>query len=1109
MAFVPPEVREGSGFVPPEAEGFVPPEAQRFVPQEAIGEDPTLGQIGTGLAAEIALAEGAKFAGAAAGAALGPVGAGVGYLAGGLGGGVTGSIAAQRLEGKEDISWGRVAADTVLNLLPLGAGKIKKGSKVLPRLVEGAIKQGAAGSGLAVTGASIEKGIEEGEFLTPEQLLKTAGVGAGLGLGLGALGATLTKSYNKMFAKSPDEIDKLYEAGDIDATNYIDAITGGDPNKRAGRRLRGILKHITPGQVVGKRTSEDVIRTLNEVDAARNTAGKALKQIDNLYKKVDKGDEKLIDDYIEGKANTIPEKYSELKGVIDESRDLITESQHKILGLKDKGLLEMDDAFEAKIRKSVKDGSYLTREYRFYEDPNYKPSLDAERKLRISLAKPDKDGKVLTEAEISKRISELYDSRNNPRRAIDRVAENVKIFKERDVLPRELEEFLGIYERPAERIFGTMQRLGRYAAEQDGALRIAQNLRESGAAVPANRVPEGEDFVQLRIKDIPIALGDEALYVPKDINDSIKQLMGDQVSKEAFSWTENAFTKLLSTTTGLSKFVRVPLAPAAYSPQIFGNAFTIMGMGMNPLRGAKQGLGVAFAEFREKGLPLKEFNRYRKLGLVDKDVRAGDIRASLEKGYDLPILRSGIGAAGKEFTKKVGRAYSGFDTMMRISVFENYKKQLRKMSPDIDKKLNPEQFDRLAAELTNSTYQNYDRINPSLRFLSRIGVLNEFVSFLLELSRTTMNQGKLAKSMIDGSFAKRMKDEFDITIDADAARLEGAKRVSALSAFAAGASAGVYAYNKANGFTDEEMQAIRETVAPEWDDSSALIFTRDGDKIGLTNVAYRFPIADMTSIFQAGLRGESLTDSGSKIFQAIVDKFYGGGTINAKNFMNALQNIDPATGRPIATSPKLIDRIFDQSTYYLTKTFKPGLVGDIQKLDERTPAELGARYLLGDRKFNTDIESGVGFRLRDINKRKDALRIGYSSALYNEKADAGAAYRKFNDDYRANMEQVVRHVKNLRTLGKSDEDIQKILKKGGISAKAEMPLVMRGIVPDMRIAVGVKGNRLDRAKRYADIYSRLPREEGIRMLEQEAATGNINRDTLALIQRISLLKSGR
>lgn len=1086
-------------------------EPRTEVDLSVLEDDPSVGQIVGGLATEVALGEGLKFAGATSGAALGSVvpglgtlaGAGLGYLVGGISGGVSGSIAAQKLEGRgDDISWGRVLSDTLLNVIPFGAGKVTKGAKLLPRLVDNSIKQGGLGAGISVTGAQIEKGVDEGQLLTPEEFFAAAGVGAGLGVGLGATGALLNKSYNKLLNKSSKEIDDLYNKGDVDAVTVIDAITGGNPNGRVNRMLGGIQQYVIPSRVIGRRATEDLNMAKNQAEAAKNSASKAFKIINNVYDGLGTEDKRLVDAYIEGRATTLPGSALPMRETIEEARDLITESQNKIIELADKGYLDLDDVFVAKIRQSMRDGNYLTQEYRFYEDPNFTPSPDIEFKLRQKLF-----NEGATEEEVTGLLQKLYDSRNKNdiRMGLNTIAENTRLFKKKDELIGELQEFLGVYRNPGEKFFGTISRLGQFAAEQNAGFKIVDNFRKTGAALKASEVP-GEmsgQYQKLIIRNKPISLDGEQLYVLPEINESINQIYGVRLPKDVDTIAENAFTRIMSTTTGLSKFVKVPLAPAAYSPQIFANVFSILGQGMNPIRGFGKGAKVGLAEFKGKGLTLKEFNRYRKLGLLDKDSTVGDIRAAFEKGVNAKIIPEGL----KTTTKKIGKLYSLIDTANRISVFENYQVQLRKMSPDIEKKMTREQIDELAAELTNATYQNYDRINPSLRYLSRVGVLNEFVAFLLEMNRTTFNQARLAKQMIDGTFAKRMKDEFDITIDQSAAMRNGAIRMASLGALIGSASAGIYAWNKSKGFSDEEMKAIRETVAPDWDDSSALLFERNGDKIGMTNMAYRIPIADMTAIVEAGIGTGDFGTSASEMFQATTDKFFGKGTMNAKNLLSSIMNRDIETGKKISTSQNLGERLFDQTYYYVTDTFKPGFMNDLRKFDERTGKELVARYLLGERKMNSNIMESAGRKINDLQDNIRANAGAYSGALKYED-DALSSYNKYNNNYRSNAEVIVNHVKNLRTLGKNDKEISDLLKSKNIS-RVLRESAMIGQVPNMPIAVGVSGNKEQRVKRYVEIFEKLPRDMGIQMIQQELATKKINAQTARFIDRVLKLRASQ
>jgi hypothetical protein len=116
---------------------------EEVIKEIAVKEDPSLKdvpakRIAAGLAADVAISESAKAAGAAAGAktalVLGqagpqagtpeeivtvPAAATIGYVSGAVGGGALGSITAQKIERPDKpISIGRTASDAFLNLLP-------------------------------------------------------------------------------------------------------------------------------------------------------------------------------------------------------------------------------------------------------------------------------------------------------------------------------------------------------------------------------------------------------------------------------------------------------------------------------------------------------------------------------------------------------------------------------------------------------------------------------------------------------------------------------------------------------------------------------------------------------------------------------------------------------------------------------------------------------------------------------------------------------------------------------------------------------------------------------------------------------------------------------
>jgi len=77
-------------------------------------DDPSIGQIATGVGAEI----GIGLSGQTAGAALAPFTFGISYPVLAFTSGVAGSIAAQKIEGRDDVSVGRALFAGAINLIP-------------------------------------------------------------------------------------------------------------------------------------------------------------------------------------------------------------------------------------------------------------------------------------------------------------------------------------------------------------------------------------------------------------------------------------------------------------------------------------------------------------------------------------------------------------------------------------------------------------------------------------------------------------------------------------------------------------------------------------------------------------------------------------------------------------------------------------------------------------------------------------------------------------------------------------------------------------------------------------------------------------------------------
>lgn len=265
MAFrAPQDEIEPSGFRAPQDEiqsvGFRAPQSDidpvgfrapsEELEEGADDEGNTAAEYAAAYAAEIAISEGGRMAGAAAGTvALPGVGSAVGYVIGGLGAGAAGSIARQRiLDPDGELSYGDIVSSAIINLLP-GA---KAGKSVYK-----AVGQQAAVGATVATGASAAEGlIDEGELPTMQELASAGLSGAVLGAGLGMTGEAFSKAYSKFGGLPTRRLTEAFKIGDPDAKILVDGVerTG----KEYAEMLPNNFKDIKLG--ISEAYSDEMIR---------------------------------------------------------------------------------------------------------------------------------------------------------------------------------------------------------------------------------------------------------------------------------------------------------------------------------------------------------------------------------------------------------------------------------------------------------------------------------------------------------------------------------------------------------------------------------------------------------------------------------------------------------------------------------------------------------------------------------------------------------------------------------------------------------------------------------------------------------------------------------
>jgi len=1072
----------------------------------AVKEDPSLEdvpatRIAAALAADVAISEGMKAAGTAAGAKVAlvggqagpqaatpeevvtvPTGAFLGWLGGSIAGGVSGSITAQKIERpNKPISIGRVISDTALNLLP--GTELKRGPKILRKaskqLADRPIRaQMAVGAMTGPSAMAIESLIETGELPPATQLALASGTSAALGGGLGYTSKKTTQLLKRVTGKTARQLDDGVIRGDKDVVDYINGITSLlDPEERENLASRQevlnyvkqlALHDVAPSKVVGKKTAKTIRDAANAVIAGEETGavlGLRIKQEIGKNNNPELANE-FAEKFLLGEVSTPPKGMEKLAEYLSESRKQIKEYQTELLQNHYDGQRVLPDYLVEQIEKSMNAGDYLTRSYRFFDDPAYQPSA---KQRQAAIKALEKGGMSTKEAE--QKLAELNSKRSDAE-ALQQYAmsKNSGILTEKKDLAPEIREYLGEYVEPGQRVAATMSKMARLNAYDTADKTIAQQLADAGIARSEGI---GQDWVPLNLRRGNASIGEDALYVPQEVQSAINQLYGADLPGRTHSKIIDVLNEAWDAQTSISKAAKVVANPPSYMVQVFGNAINLAGMGMNPTKGLKTGVQMGRAQFAggrvldvfsglDSAQSIAKFKEYKRRGLLPAGVSYEDMKSG---------FRGGIGRMAGKAVEPLGKAYSVADIAGRVVAYENYAQQLRKFAPGADET----KLLDIAQELTNNTYQNYDYLNKTLRTLSRKGVMPQFASFTLELMRNQYNQGKLIKEMLSGNMADKLEQELGVAVNRKAIQKEGAKRLAALSAVYGSLEAGRRLFN-GQSMDDAEMQAIRETVLPEWDEQQSVAVRRNGDSVGYMNTSYIAPHDTLMGMFNAGLRGESFSEKMANATDALADQFVGEGSFVFRAAADALKNKDENSAT-ISTSPDAWGQLSDRMKYYSEEVYTPGISREIKKAKGGQSIGTTIARQSGLRWNTTSIPDGFRFKAKAFNETTDAIRKNMNRAAWSEmdtlgrtktKEELGLEYTTLNNNHRSNMERLIQHTQNLRVLGYDDDAIMNMMIDGKVPSDYALSAI-KGQIDDLEIT--------DR-KSVSEVYENLLEEKG-------------------------------
>lgn len=1036
-------------------------------------EGPATGDIVKGVGVEIASGIGGQLAGAAIGTAILPgVGTAIGYGVGSIGSGIAGSIAAQNIEGQEDISWGRAIAAGLINLVPGGAAKGVKGAAKITGAVVGkaAAKEAAKGAAFGATEATSRAIIDEGRLPTKEELAQYGGAGALFGGALGAATPKIGKTFDKFLGKSAGEIDDAIGRGEIEFSDFekiAGKTTEGAPSligefaesraaiqsqmaadaiaEKGLGKMGQVLASVAPSRFVGNKAQQAAINFTRDVKRADELGSRIARRVEKESLK-DPAISKQVDDILDGGTTPMTkELYQSVGADLDKFKETRLKLQEEMLELVDsEAYRKMNPVEAAEFKKVLQDSiagkAYTRRDYRMFIDKDFKqdPKLrrEALKELEVKMGK-DKAKAHMARLENSSAKTRAGDPRSSGGQGVD------SIMKRRQDPGAAERAWLGEVTDAPERIRGTLTGLGRSVARAKADDVIGRELVDSGLASKS----QAGDMKEIVLR----GTGAEGtgIYANPEVQTALNQIYLPSIDKGSENIFLNGLQDLYRSGVAGSKASKVLLNTVAYPVQFYGNTMTLAGQAINPFRGAKRGMSLALAEFggiegltknpKARKAMLDDIDEMATYGIKNANIIDSDIRNTIDDGIFSKIL-------GKA-TDPLGKAYSVPDTMGRYVGWKASQRSLRKQFPNAT----PEQIKAQAAELINNTYQNYDKLSNTIRTLSRWGVMPQFASFTAEFMRNQYNQGKVIAQMMRGTYGAGAGLG---TANIKAMKIEGAKRLAAITAVYASTYGAVEGVKRLSGVTPEKEDALRDVVYAPWEKDRDMMVSLDNDgNAGWTaNMSYISPHALGISALKAGMSGQDE----ESLVRLLANEMIGDGSFVMQEAFRALSN-KQKSGKPITNELNDLKNVQDRLSFFVRESFRPGFSRELDKLKDArlgrndiTLKDVGQRQL-GARKNIFTIDKNAMFTIKGNADAAKAASGEFTSTKRKDPTpeELNASYDKANRIRREAFDAIVKNNQSLIALDRDEGQRIEIMKKAGVSSK-DILSVLNGTYRDLQ-----------------------------------------------------------
>lgn len=788
----------------------------------------------------------------------------------------------------------------------------------------------------------------------------------------------------------------------------------------------------------GKYITRDFNRTLREVYGL-NRAG-----MESNLQQVPKEDIQKFNAYLtkEDDGSTIDPRVREQ---LDKMRGYLDNLSNELVR---RGLVD------SKLEKVVTDnlGVYLTRSYRFFDDPKWADNIPKERlnKARnFILSEMRRSNPAATEEDADRQVRNMIEDWKKD--GVDSFVRGGKLggkdfytfFKRKDIAP-EIRAMLGEYQDPQVNFTRSVAKIARYLGDQEFLNKVKQDGMGKFLFTSEN-APAGYNTL--------IATEGSATMEPLNglrTSPEIARVFEEYGKRDNANglWKAimalNAFTKTAATVGSVQTQMR-NLWGQIYFNTMNGD-FRLNNYGKSA-KSVLADLGAMDnAEWR------KRYADYVRLGVVGDSTIAGEIRESVKAVFNRDMQEDDFSWRSiAHFAKKYGmdkpaEIYQAADDLGKITAFESRKADVKAIHPT----WTDNQVEEQAAREIREDYPTHQMASRAVRMFRRQPFLGSFATFNAEMMRSTYNSLNRTRQYLFENNGN------------EAMRNIGIRRAVGALAALGGASAGIAALSRLlSEVSPEDDDDVRQFVPP-YEQNSNLVYLGKSDDGAVRYIdESRFnPYAmfgdatrAMFSNDEKGIQSalwEGLVElTGGYADESLILSKVADVNRNKTESGRKVYNDEAPTGEKIYESAKHVGEVLVPGTLKRATTrIYPALTGQENRrgVVPSLPAEL-AREGLGVAIEDIDFERALEFRARDFPKRISESTSIFTSELYKrgEKSTQSVldAYQSQENARLGIWTDLYNQASAAIRQGVPRDEVQSILESNGVG-KRDARLILNG-----------------------------------------------------------------